>query len=136
MFHIKQWQRSSDAILSDLSKRFLNRRLFKIFDLDMPEAERRVFLDEAKKLVEGAGFDTNYYFIKDSAGDQPYYFYTKERTETKNLIYVEEGFSRPQIREISEISAAVRGLQKGYQMHRVCFPAELKREIAKIYHSR
>jgi hypothetical protein len=61
----------------------------------------------------------------------PYYFYTKERrSEPKNLIYVEEGFSRPQIKEISEVSAAVRGLQKGYQMHRVCFPAELKAEIA------
>jgi len=38
------------------------------------------------------------------------------------------------VREISEISAAVRGLQKGYQIHRVCFPSELKEEIAKLYH--
>jgi HD superfamily phosphohydrolase len=112
MFHIKQWQRSDDAILSDLSKRFLNRRLFKIFDLDMPEAERHEFLEESKNLVKSAGFDTNYYFIEDSAGDVPYYFYTKEQTNKKNLIYVEEGFSRPRIREISEVSAAVRGLQK------------------------
>jgi HD superfamily phosphohydrolase len=100
----------------------------------MPEAERHEFLEESKKLVENAGFDTNYYFIEDSAGDVPYYFYTKERTEKKNLIYVEEGFSRPQIREISEVSAAVRGLQKGYQIHRVCFPAEVKAEIAQLYH--
>ncbi|MBA3785143.1 MAG: HD domain-containing protein [Acidobacteria bacterium] len=134
MFHIKQWQRSDDKILSDLSRRFLNRRLFKIFDLDMPEIERQEFLEETRKLVEGAGFDTNYYFIEDRAGDVPYYFYTKERSEPKNLIYVEEGFSRPQIKEISEVSAAVRGLQTGYQIHRVCFPPELKSEIAKLYH--
>lgn len=133
-FHIKQWQNSDDKILSDLSRRFLNRRLFKAFDLDMPEDERQNFLDQARKLVENAGFDSDYYFIEDKAGDVPYYFYTKTQTNPKNLIFVEEGFSHPQIKEISEISAAVRGLQKGYQMHRVCFPAELKDEIAKIYH--
>lgn len=134
MFHIKQWQNADDKILSDLARRFLNRRLFKAFDLDMPEAERREFIEKARELVENRGFDTTYYFIEDTAGDVPYYFYTKERSDPKNLIYVEEGFSRPEIREISEISAAVRGLQKGYQMHRVCFPPELKEEIAKLYH--
>lgn len=134
MFHIKQWQTSSDEILSDLAKRFLNRRLFKVFDLDMPEAERRKFLEDARRLVEEKGFDTDYYFIEDLAGDVPYYFYTKEQTDRKNLIYVEEGFSRPQIKEISEVSAAVRGLQKGFQIHRVCFPPELKLEMAKLYH--
>lgn len=134
MFHIKQWQNSDDKILSDLSKRFLHRRLFKAFDLDMPEAERVSFLEKARKIVEENGFDPEYYFIEDAAGDVPYYFYTTREGEPKNLIFVEDGFSRPQIREISEVSAAVRGLQKGYQMHRVCFPPELKNEIAKIYH--
>ncbi len=134
MFHIKQWQNADDKILSDLSKRFLNRKLFKIFDLDMPENERREFLDESRQLVEKAGFDANYYFIEDRAGDVAYDFYTTTGSDPKNLIYVEEGFSRPQIKEISEVSAAVRGLQKSYQMHRVCFPPELKKEITKIYH--
>ena len=134
MFHIKRWQNSADAILSDLAKRFLNRRLFKVFDLDMPEAERQEFLNDARTLTESEGFDADYYFIEDRAGDVPYYFYTKERSEPKNLIYVEEGFSRPQIKEISEVSAAVRGLQKEYQIHRLCFPPELKTEMARLYH--
>ena len=135
MFHIKQWQYAEDKILSDLSKRFLNRKLFKIFDLDMPENERREFLDESRKLVEKAGFDPSYYFIEDRAGDVAYNFYTTAGSDPKNLIYVEEGFSRPRIREISEVSAAVRGLQKSYQMHRVCFPPELKKEISRLYHN-
>ena len=29
MFHVKQWQRSDDAVLADLSRRFVTRRLFK-----------------------------------------------------------------------------------------------------------
>lgn len=134
MFHIKQWQYSDDKILSDLAKRFLHRRLFKAYDLDMPFEERQFFLEKARKVVEDSGFDESYYFIEDKAGDVPYYFYTKSAGEPKNMIFAEEGFSRPVIREISEISAAVRGLQKGYQIYRVCFPPELKGEIAKLYH--
>ncbi len=135
IFHIKQWENSDDRILSDLSQRFLHRRLFKAFDLDMPDEEKENFLANARKIVENAGYDPEYYFIEDKSGDNAYYFYTKDGDEPKNMIYVEEGFSRPQIREISEISAAVRGLQKAYKMHRVCFPSELKTEIAEIYHA-
>lgn len=134
MFYIKQWRNSDDKILANLANRFLNRNLFKVFDLDMPENQRREFLEKSRETVAARGFDTDYYFAEDYAGDVPYYFYTKATAEPKNLIYVEEGFSRPVIREISEVSAAVRGLQKGYEIYRVCFPPELKAEIAKLYH--
>lgn len=134
VFHVKQWQRADDTILSDLAKRFLHRNLFKAFDLDMPESERQSFLEKGRKIVEDAGYDPRFYFLEDRAGDVPYYYYTKETSEPNKLIYVEDGFSRPQIREISEVSAAVRGLQKGYQIYRVCFPPELKDEISKLYH--
>ncbi len=133
LFHIKQWQNSEDKILADLSKRFLHRRLFKVFDLDMPENERDEFLNAAKKIVEDDGFDLEYYFIEDKAGDITYYFYTKD-VEPKNLIYVEEGFSQSTIKEISEVSSAVRGLQQNYQIHRVCFPPEVKEKISSLYH--
>ena len=136
LFHVKQWQMSEDKILSDLSSRFLNRRLFKVFDLDMSENERLEFLKRAKQVVEKAQYDADYYFIEDRASDVPYYFYTKEKSDPKNLIYVEEGFSHPRIREISEVSAAVRGLQKDYQIHRVCFPPDLRDDIAELYHGR
>lgn len=134
LYYIKQWQRSSDPILADLSKRFLNRRLFKAFDLDMPESDRESFVAQARAVVENNGFDAHYYFVEDRAGDVPHYFYTSDRAKPKNLIYVEDGFSRPRIREISEVSSAVRGLQAEYRIHRICFPAELKDEIANLYH--
>lgn len=134
MFHIKQWQNSDDKILSDLANRFLHRRLFKAFDLDMPDEEREGFLAKAREVVENGGFDSTYYYAEDTAGDIPYYFYNKETTAPNKLIYVADGYSRSVIREISEISAAVRGLQRGYQIHRVCFPPEVKNEIAKLYH--
>jgi HD superfamily phosphohydrolase len=134
MFYIKQWQLSDDPILSDLATRFLHRRLFTAFDLDMPEGEIDDFVEAARRRVEDAGFDTRYYFINDSGGDAPYYFYTRNSDNPKELIFVEDGFARPSIREISEVSAAVRGLQKGYRIHRICFPTEVKDEIAAFYH--
>ena len=137
LFHVKQWQRSSDEILADLSRRFTARRLFKAIDLDMPETERGGFLSAARECVAQAGYDPAYYFIEDRASDVPYYnYYTAEGSEPKSRIYVEDGYARPRIREITEISEVVRGLQRGYELHRVCFPAEIKTEVYNLYHDR
>src|SRR6266536_6170554 len=136
LFHIKQWQRAADPILNDLSRRFTGRRLFKAIDLDMPVSERGDFLAAARECVTGAGFDPTYYFIEDRASYVPYYnYYTAEGAEPKSRIYVEDGYARPRIREISEVSDVVRGLQRGYELHRICFPAEGKTEVYKLYHS-
>ncbi|HEX8142245.1 MAG TPA: HD domain-containing protein [Pyrinomonadaceae bacterium] len=137
IFHIKQWQRAEDTVLSDLSRRFISRRLFKAIDLDMPEAERQSFLAAARNAVKRAGFAPEYYFIEDHAGDIPYYnYYTAEgAAEPKARIYVEDGYAHPRIREISEVSEAVRGLQRGYELHRICFPPEVKDEVYALYHS-
>jgi hypothetical protein len=135
IFHLKQWQAASDAILSDLSHRFVERKLFKAIDLDMPEDERVAFIAAAREVVERGGFDADYYFIEDRATDVPYYgYYTGEGAEERARIYVEDGYAHPKIREISEISDAVRGLRRGYELHRVCFPAEVKEEVYRLYH--
>ena len=137
LFHIKQWQQSEDLILSDLSRRFIGRRLFKAIDLDMPLNERQGFLDAARECVARAGFDPEYYLIEDRASDIPYYnYYTVAGVEPKTRIYVEDGYAHPRIREISEVSGVVRGLQQGYELHRVCFPAEVKAEVYELYHGR
>lgn len=135
IFHMKQWQQSGDRVLADLSERFVNRRLFKAIDLDMPWDERKEFLDEARSVVERAGFPSEYYFIEDRASDLPYYgYYTTGGVEPRTRIFVEDGYAHPRIREISEVSQAVRGLAEGYELHRVCFPAEVKQEIYRLYH--
>src|SRR6266536_972779 len=135
IFHLKQWQRASDPILKDLSQRFVGRRLFKAIDLDMPRNERADFLDAARAVVAQAGFPPEYYFIEDRATDVPYYgYYTAEGAEPRTRIYVEDGFAHPQIREISEVSEAIRGLRRGYELHRACFPAEVKHDVYRLYH--
>ena len=134
LFHLKQWRRSTDATLRDLSTRFIARRLFKAIDVDMPEDERADFLAAARAAVARAGFAPEYYFIEDHAGDVPYYNYYRAAAEPKARIYVEDGYARPRVREISEVSEAVRGLQR-YELHRVCFPPEVKDEIYALYHA-
>lgn len=132
-FHIKQWRKCADLILADLSARFLDRRLFRAIDLDMAEDERATFLDGARRIVADAGYDPDYYLVEDSMSEASNYFYTSNAAKPKDLIYVEHGFSRPEIREISEVSAAVRGLQEGYSIHRVAFPIETLPRIFGLY---
>ena len=134
IFHVKRWQNSADTVLADLSRRFVDRKLFKAIDLDMPLKDRSDFIEHARDCVRRAGFDPNYYFVEDRASDVPYYnYYNAVGEEPKTHIFVEQGYSQPQIREISEVSNVVRGLQKGYELHRVCFPAEVKTEVYSYY---
>ncbi|NMU24989.1 hypothetical protein HKB21_05085, partial [Vibrio parahaemolyticus] len=69
LFHIKQWRNNQDPTLADLASRCLDRRLFKILDLDMPEDRRSEFIQNACNAVIKKGFDADYYFIEDTAGD-------------------------------------------------------------------
>lgn len=133
IFHIKQWAGSEDETLADLASRFIDRRLFKALDLDMRTGERDQFVAAARHAVAAAGFDPDYYFVEDTAGNDSHFFYSSDRGKPKDLIYVEDGFSHPQLREISEVSAAVRGLQKGFRVDRICFPAEVRENIEKLY---
>jgi uncharacterized protein len=135
LYHVKQWRNSTDEILRDLSNRFIGRRLFKAIDLDMPKEERAEFLSAAREAVRESGFNPDYYFIEDHAGDVPYYSYYTAGAEPKARIYVEDGYARPRIREITEVSEAVRGLTRGYQIHRVCFPEEAKEKVYELYHN-
>ncbi len=132
-FHIKQWQRSDDSILADLSRRFVNRRLFKAFELDMADDERSAFLANAERVVKQAGFDPAYYFVEDSAGDVSYYAPGAPGARPNSFIFVESEFSSKKIREISEVSSAVRGLQQSFVARRCCFPFELDSEIRRLY---
>jgi len=135
LYSIKRWRDSTDSVLSDLASRFLDRRLFKAYDVDMPENERPEFVRAARDAVAAAGYDPDFYFVEDEATNASYSFYSKENADAKDLIYVQEGFARPRIREISEVSPAVRGLQEGYRIHRICFPAEVQDRIESLYHT-
>jgi HD superfamily phosphohydrolase len=89
MFHLKQWSRESDRVLSDLATRFINRKLFKAIDITLTGAGSEQFLTRAKETVGNAGYDPAYYLIMDRAADVPYYgYYSPMGVEPKSLIYI------------------------------------------------
>ena len=131
-FHLKQWTRERDPILVDLAKRFIDRKLFKALDLNLTSEGAEAFWTAAREIVAQAGLDPNYYLIMDSASDIPYYgYYSPVGVDPKSLIYIETGGPQREVREISEVSEVVRGM-RGYQIDRVCFPAEVMAEMSRL----
>lgn len=135
MFHIKQWRRSSDKVLADLSRRFLARRLFKTVDVEVKGAEQEALVRKVREMLAERGWDAEYYLIIDSASDLPYYgYYRPEEAEPKARIYVEASPNSSAIKEITEASAVVRGM-RGYEIHRLCFPDEMFDEVTALVRS-
>jgi uncharacterized protein len=128
MFHIKQWTLERDAVLRDLARRFIERRLFKAIDLPADRGERTAILARARTVVERLGFDPEYYLIEDRTGDVPYYNYYQQEGATRLLI--EAPGQKGRLVDIAEISAVVRGM-RGYELHRLCFPAEAAATIGE-----
>jgi len=126
IFHIKQWAGDKDLILRDLSQRFLHRRLFKARDLNTSEPERSSLITRLRDLVTARGFDPDYYLIEDRAADIPYYSYY--RPEGKGKLLIERSATNRELVDIAEVSPVVRGMH-GYEIHRVCYPAELFDEV-------
>ncbi|MFQ3580823.1 MAG: HD domain-containing protein [Chloracidobacterium sp.] len=134
LFHIKQWQREPDPTLSDLARRFLERRLFKSLDVSDLAPEQRADLRAAiADALLAHGLAPECYLLEDDAGDVPYFGpYAPDAPDRR--IVVEEGRANPRLREISEVSAAVAGLRP-YRLHRLCFPEEA-RAAAQQAHQR
>jgi hypothetical protein len=131
MFHIKQWARDKDPVLSDLATRFVERRLFKARDIDLPEDERKALVAEAHIRIANLGYDPAYYLIEDRAADVPYYSYY--RPEGKARLYIERRGSR-ELCDIAEVSDMVRSMS-GYAIHRLCYPVEASWVIEALWKS-
>ncbi|HMG34074.1 MAG TPA: HD domain-containing protein [Blastocatellia bacterium] len=131
MFQLKVWSRSSDSVLSDLSQRLLNRRLFKTLDVAASGQDSESFWERARGVVARHGFDPDYYLVKDRAADIPFYgYYSPVDVAPHSLIYIEDELKK-EIREISEVSELVRSM-RGYQIERLCFPVEATAGMAEL----
>lgn len=147
MFHLKQWTMESDKVLRDLSRRFIERRLFKAIDLPADPRARTAAIATARQVVSRLGYDPDYYLIEDRTGDVPFYnYYQAESTPAAmaespaasssdgrasgaRRLLIEASDRRGQLVDIAEVSAVVRGM-RGYELHRLCFPAEAAVAIA------
>lgn len=111
-YYFQVWQEEEDSILSDLSRRFLNRNLFKYVDF----ADKQHGLNnwvELNSLFKKAGIDPDYYLVMDSTSDLPYDFYRAgdEEGRIPILLLMPNGELRELSRE-SEIVEAISGKKR------------------------
>lgn len=117
------WMTEKDMILSDLCRRFVNRKLFQYESFDpQEEPERYAFMRES---VIAAGYDPAYYFVYNSTSDLPYDFYRPGSESKKEPIYLL--MADGQQRELSEESMLVEAIAGKLKVDRkVYFPGEIK----------
>src|SRR5699024_3772937 len=72
-YYFQRWQQEKDPILSDLSTRFLERKLFKYMKYEPEEQQSRY--QSLQNLFRQAGIDPDYYLVIDSSADHPYDVY-------------------------------------------------------------
>ena len=121
MTYFQFWMDEEDSILSDLSRRFVNRDLFEHMDLNPDEEpERYAWLVEQVKAI---GLDPEYYIKADSTTDLPYHIY-QPGVSTNKPIYLE--MPSGEIVELSNqshiISAMASNIKTNYKVY---YPKEV-----------
>lgn len=131
-YALKLWATRPDPILSDLSHRFLNRRLLKsIFKEPKTDVklERSV---EAFEVLRARGWEPHYYFVVDRTSDIAYDYYTEEEREGRKPILVLDEAERP--REISKLSDPIRAIAgRRRTAQNIYVPADCRDEVAGIF---
>ena len=106
-----------DPILKDLADRLVNRKLFGYRDV---KSEEDVGI--MQKKIEEAGLDPRYYLLQDTASQQPYVPYHKDK---ENFVYVLR--SDGTVSELSKCSVIVSALlnAEDKQDYKMYYPKEL-----------
>ena len=119
--YFQLWMQEEDTILSDLSRRFVNRKLFQYIDLD-PGVE----LDKYQKLQElfkEADLNPDYYLVHDTTADLPYDFYRPGEEEVRVPIFLE--MKNGELRELSRESIIVDSISGRMKRdHKIYFPLD------------
>ncbi|MEB6113018.1 HD domain-containing protein [Kurthia gibsonii] len=119
------WMSEEDAILSDLSQRFLNRKLFKFVEVDPSKDWEKLI--RLEKLFDQAGIDPNYYLVMDSSSDLPYDFYRPGEEGERLPIYLQ--MPNKELSELSRSSDIVDAISgKRRTDHKLYYPKDLLHE--------
>lgn len=122
LYYFQAWQDEEDSILSDLCRRFLNRRLFQYVEFN-PNSQMKMWM-ELNHLFKKAGIDPDYYLVVDSSSDLPYDFYRPGEEEERLPIHLL--MPNGEIRELSRESEIVEAISgKKRTDHKLYFPQDL-----------
>ncbi|MFE6166542.1 HD domain-containing protein [Viridibacillus arvi] len=126
--YFQLWMREADPILSDLSRRFVNRKLFNYVEIDPAKDYQK--LRELENLFRKAGIDPQYYLVLDSSSDLPYDFYRPGEEEERLPIHLL--MPNDEIRELSKSSDIVDSISgKRRTDHKLYFPEDILLENGK-----
>lgn len=130
MTALHQWRESDDPLLSDLARRFWQRRLFKT--LEMPLEEFTAWEGQLREIVARAGFDPEYYLVLDRVSDDPYTdrYLWSTRGVGENIFLVNGGGELIELSQASDVIGALRN--KTFSQDRLCFPEELRQAITQL----
>lgn len=120
--YFQLWMQEDDAILSDLSRRFVNRKLFQYIDLD-PGVELEKY-QKLQALFKQADINPDYYLVHDTTADLPYDFYRPGEEEVRVPIFLE--MKNGELRELSRESIIVDSISGRMKRdHKVYFPLDI-----------
>lgn len=127
LYYFQAWQDEEDSILSDLCRRFLNRRLFQYIEFN-PNSQMKMWM-ELNHLFKKAGIDPDYYLVVDSSSDLPYDFYRPGEEEERLPIHLL--MPNGEIRELSRESEIVEAISgKKRTDHKLYFPQDLIEKLS------
>lgn len=115
------WTKSGDDILTDLARRFLNRRPFKSALYDHKTG---AMLDKLRDLIATAGFNSEYYTATNSSYKLPYDTYHPQSSKPQSQIeLIQPNGELIELTEVSTLVASISGREAGDK--RFFFPKEM-----------
>lgn len=135
LYGIKQWTRSADPVLRDLSDRFVNRRLFTGLRLD--ERLNKVLERQADivKAISASGFaEPDYYYHIDQTSNMAYYYYVKPTETGSPPIQVQIDWTKPpSLREVTAVSDVIKSIATERVTRYVLFvPKEAEHAVEQV----
>ena len=130
-YALRAWSRSEDAVLSDLCRRFLGRRIFKTVPVEAEQYESlRPRLEERARARR---FEPDYYLVLDRAVSDPYIdgLFRRDPQEVGESIFLVNRDLK--LLELSEHSELIRAVTNRLVVRdRLCFPEELRGDVLRL----
>ena len=130
-YAMRQWMASSDPVLSDLTRRFLRRQIFKTMPIEPGRYEMQ--RADIAELVGSRGFDPRYYLVLDRAVSDPYSdgLFRASHDEVGESIYLLD--RRMRLHELIEHSELIQAVTNRLMTRdRLCLPGELRPDVEAL----
>jgi uncharacterized protein len=122
-YHLQRWQHHSDSVLAEMSRRFVDRDLFKCLDVThLNQEQRHTLLSKTYHWLTQAGFQAPFYSGIRISFSRGYTLYQKG-------IKIQTSSS---LEEISQISPLVQTLIQPYERAWLVYPREIEQPLQAI----